>query len=315
MDQALAAYEARDYATALQLFRGLAEVGDAFAQFNLGYMLWRGEGVEADNTAALHWYRKAAEQGFPPAQRNLARFYQFARGIPQDLEVAAAWFDKARLQGETSADHDLALLRQTVPLLPIMDGMSDADLSVLFVAMDNPDAHLMTIEGSKNHALWSELARLGWLKPAGPEKKVLENQRIFMMTEEGNTAIPRVFETWRVWPQRVPRPSARSGTMPDGSDDLYRRLGGYTVLSKKPDAENTPASKLPDAVPDVDFLNVPVVLRRPNPAEQIHPLFGVSMERIGLRKILAIVAVFAALLFAAYGILGLFGFGPWLNAR
>ncbi|GAB2176188.1 tetratricopeptide repeat protein [Dongia sp. agr-C8] len=312
MDLALAAYRARDYPAALRLFRALAEAGDAFAQFNMGYMHWRGEGVEADNAAALAWYAKSAEQGFAPAQQNLGRFHQFARGIPQDLDAAASWFDKARLQGESSADQDLALLRQTVPLLPVMDGMSDADLSVLYVAMDKPDAHLGTVEGSKNHALWSALARLGWMKAAGRDKQVTENQRVFLLTEAGQAAIPRVFETWRVWPHRVPRPSERSGTMPDGTDDLYRRLGGYTVLSRSVQQEDAPAPG-GQASPDAGFMRsaIAAAAQRNAQAERVHPLFGVSMEPMGLQKMLKVVAAFAVLLFAAYGILGLLGLGPW----
>lgn len=313
MDMALASYKARDFAAALRLFRALAEAGDAFAQFNMGYMHWRGEGVPADNAEALKWYRKAAEQGFAPAQQNLGRFYQFARSVPQDLDAAALWYDKVRLQGESGADLDLALLRQTVPLLPIMDGMSDADLSVLYVAMDNPDAHLGTVEGSKNHVLWSEMTRLGWMSAAGPEHKIIENQRIFVITEAGRTAIPRALETWRVWPHRVPRPSARSGTMPDGTDDLHRRLGGYQVLSWPPKPEDEPKSGASQAIPDGDFLRgaAAASARRSDPAARIHPLFGVSMERMGLPKMLSVVAIFAVLLFAAFGILGLMNLGPW----
>ena len=51
-DDALAAYERGDYATALQEFRPLAEQGDAKAQFNLGFMYDNGKGVPENDAEA-----------------------------------------------------------------------------------------------------------------------------------------------------------------------------------------------------------------------------------------------------------------------
>ncbi|GIT24767.1 MAG: hypothetical protein CM1200mP41_08110 [Gammaproteobacteria bacterium] len=42
----------------------LAKQGDADAQFSLGVMYEKGEGVAKDNKAAVKWYTLAAEQGF-----------------------------------------------------------------------------------------------------------------------------------------------------------------------------------------------------------------------------------------------------------
>lgn len=57
------AYEAGDYATALKEFKPLAEQGDAVAQYNLGMMYRKGQGVSKDGKESAKWYRKAAEQG------------------------------------------------------------------------------------------------------------------------------------------------------------------------------------------------------------------------------------------------------------
>jgi len=51
-----AAYARKDYATALELFRPLAEQGDAQAQYNLGVMYDTGEGVPQDYALAVKWY-------------------------------------------------------------------------------------------------------------------------------------------------------------------------------------------------------------------------------------------------------------------
>jgi TPR repeat protein len=63
LEDGLAAYSRGDYATAMQLWRPLADRGDADAQFDLGVLYQNGQGVPQDYAAALNWYRKAADQG------------------------------------------------------------------------------------------------------------------------------------------------------------------------------------------------------------------------------------------------------------
>lgn len=48
--------------------RPAAEQGDASAQFRLGRMYARGEGVAENLVEAATWTRQAAEQGLPKAQ-------------------------------------------------------------------------------------------------------------------------------------------------------------------------------------------------------------------------------------------------------
>ena len=48
----------------------VAEQGNAVAQFNLGLMYDKGQGVRQDYAQAVQWYRKAAEQGDAQAQYN-----------------------------------------------------------------------------------------------------------------------------------------------------------------------------------------------------------------------------------------------------
>ncbi len=48
---------------ALRELRSLADQGDADAQFNLGLMYARGQGVPQDHAQAMKLYRMAAEQG------------------------------------------------------------------------------------------------------------------------------------------------------------------------------------------------------------------------------------------------------------
>ena len=75
LDEAVAAYERGDYATAIRRFRKAAEQGNAASQVNLGHAYAEGRGAPQDYQEALKWYRKAAEQGYVPAQVHLGTMY------------------------------------------------------------------------------------------------------------------------------------------------------------------------------------------------------------------------------------------------
>lgn len=70
-DKGLSAAKSGDFATALREWTPLAEQGHAKAQFNLGVMYDRGQGVTQDYAEASKWYRKTAEQGDAAAQDKL----------------------------------------------------------------------------------------------------------------------------------------------------------------------------------------------------------------------------------------------------
>ncbi len=78
------AYQRGDYATALRIFRQLADQGDIDAQFILGTLYDVGQGVTQDYAAAIRWYRKAADQGNAKAQSNLGIMYDNVLGETQD---------------------------------------------------------------------------------------------------------------------------------------------------------------------------------------------------------------------------------------
>ncbi len=77
------AYQRGYYATALRIFRQLADQGDASAQTGLGVMYDKGLGVTQDYAAAVRWYRKAADQGDAVAQFNLGQMYSKGEGVAQ----------------------------------------------------------------------------------------------------------------------------------------------------------------------------------------------------------------------------------------
>jgi hypothetical protein len=97
-----------NYAAAAQLYRPLADQGDARAQTNLGFMYERGQGVPQDFAIAASWYRKAAEQGRAEAQANLGKLYYSGQGVPQDFAMAASWVGKAAAKGMPTPSTALA---------------------------------------------------------------------------------------------------------------------------------------------------------------------------------------------------------------
>ena len=84
LEDGQAAYQKGDYATALQIFRPLAEQGNAEAQRMLGSAFAGGQGVPQDFVQAVIWYSEAAGQGDPDAQSNLGAMYANGWGVPQD---------------------------------------------------------------------------------------------------------------------------------------------------------------------------------------------------------------------------------------
>ena len=97
------AYQAGDYATALQEWRPLAEQGNATAQFNLGFMYYNGKGVPHDYAEAFKWWRLAAEQGDAIAQSNLGSLYEYGQGVLQDNVMAHMWYNLAAANGDDKA--------------------------------------------------------------------------------------------------------------------------------------------------------------------------------------------------------------------
>lgn len=84
LDDAQAAYGRNDYATALTLFKPLAEQGDPSAQFQLGVMYGNGQGVRRDYAEAEKWYRRAANQGNAQAQNSLGFVYTNGQGVERN---------------------------------------------------------------------------------------------------------------------------------------------------------------------------------------------------------------------------------------
>ena len=89
MRQAAGAYERKDMATAVRIWKVWAAKGNAEARTLLGAMYWSGEGVPRNHTEAARLYLLAANQGYARAQNDIGFMYGFGEGIPPHDDVEA----------------------------------------------------------------------------------------------------------------------------------------------------------------------------------------------------------------------------------
>ena len=87
-------YIAGDYETAYNTMISIAKTDEsnALAQYYLGMMCLKGQGVEKNYEEAGKWFRKAAENRLPQAQYQLANLYTEGEGVPRDFEFAYIWY-------------------------------------------------------------------------------------------------------------------------------------------------------------------------------------------------------------------------------
>ena len=132
------AAKAGDYETSAGIFRALADEGDAWGQYNLGFQYNHGLGVEKSHTAAIRWWRAAAGQrdvkcsedcdrrdwpdGHALAQFGLGVIYEknpnlprlADNGIAQDYAEALHWYRRAGKQGLRRAKTRIPILEAKI---------------------------------------------------------------------------------------------------------------------------------------------------------------------------------------------------------
>ncbi len=108
------AYKLGAYAMALREWRPLAEQGNAKAQYNLGLMYRKGQGVPQDDAEAVGWWRKAAEQGHATAQYNLGFMYGKGLAVPQDYVQVHMWFNLAASRFPPGEDRDQSVKNRDI---------------------------------------------------------------------------------------------------------------------------------------------------------------------------------------------------------
>ena len=101
LEDGVAAYDRKDYATALTKWRLVAQQGNRDAQTFIGAMYYEGKGVAQDYKEAMRWYKLASQQGEPLAQFSLGVMYYKGTGVVQDYVRAHMWFNIAAVGGDS----------------------------------------------------------------------------------------------------------------------------------------------------------------------------------------------------------------------
>jgi TPR repeat protein len=145
--------------------------GDAQAQYKLGEMYDKGEGVVKDNTEAVKWYRKAAEQGHPNAQWQLGYKYEYGSGVSVDNIESVKWFRKAAEQGHTIAQLELSMRYATGK--GVIEDSVEAYKWALLAQMNGMDvtAYKGTLEKEMTPEQIAEAQKLAKAYAAEMEKK------------------------------------------------------------------------------------------------------------------------------------------------
>jgi len=108
--QAMNLLKKKDATKAVLLFRQAGEKGNRRAQYQMGLLYARGDGVPKDMAKAREWLRKAAIQGHPKAQFYLGQMYAFGAGGKKDYVKATTWFWLAKTLGDRFAGDSLEVM-------------------------------------------------------------------------------------------------------------------------------------------------------------------------------------------------------------
>ena len=103
--------EPKSFAEAAIWYRKSADQGSIPAQYRLGQLYEKGEGVPQSYAEAEKLWRLAAEKGNSDAQYSLGFMYQNGKGVAKNLVEAAKWYRQAADQGNGSAKDMLEELR------------------------------------------------------------------------------------------------------------------------------------------------------------------------------------------------------------
>lgn len=126
----------RDIEIARGLYIAAANKGNARAMHNLAVLYAEGVSGRPDLKTAALWFRKAADYGVPDSQYNLAILYARGMGVEQNMSESYKWFALAAAQG----DKDAAKKRDDVATRLTPEALMTAKLAAqTFTALKEPD--------------------------------------------------------------------------------------------------------------------------------------------------------------------------------
>ena len=109
--QAVDAFNKGNYQFSFDIFKPLAEEGNAKAQFYLGFLYRIGQAVNQDYDQAYRWYLLSANQGSAEAQYKIGLLmYYKGQVVKKNFQKAFDWYSLAAEQGEMMAQSNLGHL-------------------------------------------------------------------------------------------------------------------------------------------------------------------------------------------------------------
>ena len=169
------AFDRSNYATALNVWLGKANEGDATAQNYVGEIYQKGLGLEPQYDLAAGWFRKAAIQGHPRAQINLGYLYESGLGVEKNAVEAINWYRKA-----TGLDESLALFgrqkQEELEALRMQSESNRQEIESLRSQLESTQQEMINRQqqvDSRTRALEIERKKLGIARRGLEEKKKL----------------------------------------------------------------------------------------------------------------------------------------------
>jgi TPR repeat protein len=212
-------YEAlskKDYVTAANEYRPLAERGDPEAQYRIGRMYEFGNGYPQDKAQGIAWIRKAAAQGHTDAEQELGVVYAMGDGVKQDSVQAVAWFRKAAEHGDATAQYNLGLLYAKGQGVP-RDYAQAADWWRKSAIQGNADAQFKLAvvyhngQGAEQHDVFA-LANATIAARNGDKENIdYRNEIAKSLTPEQRRSATALAQAWKVG-QPMPGSVAASGS-------------------------------------------------------------------------------------------------------
>lgn len=100
----------KDYVTALDYYRKVADAGNSDVFFKLGWFYGHGYGVSKDYSESYQYYRKAADMGDKWALNNIGVYHENGWGVPKSLIEAVNWYKKAADAGNVTSMRNIGNL-------------------------------------------------------------------------------------------------------------------------------------------------------------------------------------------------------------
>lgn len=113
-DDGLSALARQDYKAAFLHLQEAAQQKDAEAQYHLGMLYEKGQGVRQDYDKAAFWYKKAVKQDHVLAQNALGFLYYNGKGVARDLVISLALFNIAAARGNADAFQNSYIAASTI---------------------------------------------------------------------------------------------------------------------------------------------------------------------------------------------------------